>query len=180
MSSRQFFLAISASIFVLTAGCVKQNEPEFAMRNVHDGLDLPSIVRSQSNGLLLLSTDIANDVQQAGFSRRRLVDDLAGLSDQLEQLQLDLPALLASQDVEIASLEQLVRDGAVERSALKQKQRNTIRFRKELIGSLSSTTAQTSDALQLFEARGYPEMATTTKSLLDDLKATRTIIEMQL
>lgn len=179
-----FLLAFTGAI----TGCTGMTEPGFATRNAEANLDLDlqSLVRSQSNDLLALTQDLEAHAKRDFSSSKRLNRDLEETVTHMDQLHMNLPALLATQDVELAELREGVDDGDVQKSALSARGKEIQTYRKALLGSLDASAQRVNATAQLllstFETgRGDldPHLRTA-QDLARDLKAARTMIEMQL
>ncbi len=172
----------------LLAGCSGVSEPSFAMRNAEANLDLDlqSLVRTQSNDLLALTQELESHAKRDFASSKRLDRDLEEAATQMDQLHMNLPALLAAQDVEIAELREGIRQGTVQKTALNARSKSVQSYRKALLGSLIASASRANlTAVGLSEAHqsGRTDLAHHSQTATDiarDLKAARTMIEMQL
>ena len=119
-------------------------------------------------------------------SSKRLNRDLEETVTHMDQLHMNLPALLAAQDVELAELREGVLKGAIEKAALKSRGQDIQTYRKALLGSLDASAARANLAAQKLTAihstgrSDLGEQTQTANGLARDLKAARTMIEMQL
>lgn len=163
------------------SGCVSQSEPEFAMRNaVEQDLDLQSIVRGQSNTLLELTLSL-EDHAKAGFAaQRRLDKDLDAAIVQLDELHLNLPSLLADQDLALETVRELVSEGALDTSALKAKQSEIQTYRKALLGSLDASATRAALTAQALSKTGMTAQTRQADRLSGDLKDARSSIALQM
>jgi hypothetical protein len=167
----------------LITGCTTVSEPTFASRNAEANLDLDlqSIVRSQSNDLLALTEALQAHGARNFSATKKLDRDLDETATHMDQLHLNLPALLASQDVELAELRE-----TASKTTLKERMQAIQAYRKALLVSLTSSASRANDAAQKMmqaHASGRTELSTPTQNaqnLARDLKSARTMIEMQL
>ncbi|MGB7318030.1 MAG: hypothetical protein WBC85_08705 [Planktotalea sp.] len=172
----------------LVSGCVGITEPTFATRNAEASLDLDmqSLVRNQSNDLLTLTQALENHAKRDFSSSRSLDRDLEETITHMDQLHMNLPALLAAQDVEVAELRDGVLNGSTQKAALSERIQDVQTYRKSLLGSLNASADRANAAAQkLMSAYGAGRVdlgaqTQTAQGLARDLKAARTMIEMQL
>ena len=98
---------------------------------------------------------------------------------------MNLPSLLAAQDVEIADLRQQVTDGALDKATLKARTKDIATYRKALLGSLNAIAARAGSTVQALNGSGpgrddLMQLSGPAQDLSRDLEAVRTMIEMQL
>lgn len=177
---KRFFISMVIGSAVLTAGCAQQAEPEFAMRNAQIDADLQSIVRAQSNELLSQVQRLEGQAASNFASTRKLERALEETAQQVDRLQLNLPSLLAAQDVELATLRELIDEGAAEPSALPRKRDEIQAYRKALIASLDASLSRAASTRKALEATALRTQADRAADLTDDLTSARTTIAMQL
>jgi hypothetical protein len=143
-------------------------------------------VRGQSNDLLSLTQNLETRAKRNFTSPQKLDRDLERAVTHMDQLHMNLPALLAAQDVEIAELREMLSNDAISKSALKGRAQEIQTYRKGLLGSLNASVARatlTSQALLNAQSSGRAELGRQTRTAQDltrDVKAARTMIEMQL
>lgn len=167
----------------LSAGCTQSNQVEFASRNAQSDLDLNGIVRGQSNELLNMAVDLETSAKNNFPAPKRLRRTLNDAIAQSDQVSLNLPSLLAAQDVELADLRAQVSDGTAGKTTLKERESAIQTYRKALIGSLDGSAkraAYTAQTLQASTQPGLGEQAQIAQDLAQDLKDARTMIAMQL
>ena len=172
----------------LVAGCTGVTEPSFAMRNAEANLDydLQSLVRTQSNDVLALTQALEAHALRDFAVDKKLSRDLEETATHMDQLHMDLPSLLAAQDVELAELREGIANGTIQKATLKSRAQSIQTYRKALLGSLNASASRATAAAQklmsAFNA-GRSDLAThsnTANGLSRDLSAARTMIEMQL
>ena len=172
----------------LVAGCSSMSEPSFATRNAEANLDLDlqSLVRAQSNDLLSLTQDLESYGKRGFTSAKRLTRDLEKTVIHMDQLHMNLPALLAAQDVELAELRDGVSNGIAQKSTLKARGQEIQTYRKALLGSLNASAVRANSTAQQLTATldgGRTDLqpqAQAAHSLARDLDSARSMIEMQL
>ena len=173
--------AVLLGLSSLVTGCVSSVEPTFASRNARADLDLRSIVRTQSNDLLSMTVDLETHAKGNFRSAKKLARDLEETVTHMDQLHMNLPALLAQQDVEIAELRDRVRNGTVQKADMQARAQAIQTYRKSLIGSLSASAARANITVNGLKGRSdLAPQARTAHDLARDLRAARTMIEMQL
>lgn len=171
-----------------TAACSGVSEPSFATRNAEANLDidLQDLVRAQSNELLALTQDLEGHTKRGFTSSKRLERDLEDTVTHMDQLHLNLPALLAAQDVELAELRAGIVNGTAQKSTFKARTQGIQTYRKALLGSLDASASRANVAAQTLAnalRTGRTDLGRqshTAHGLARDLKAARTMIEMQL
>ncbi len=165
------------------AGCSSSGDATFATRNAQVEFDLYSFVRGQSNDLLDITQDLQIAVKKSNPSPRKLDRDLENSVTLMDQIHMNLPSLLAAQDVEIAELRQKVADGTIDKTILKARTSDMQTYRKALLASLdasASHAAFTVDALIGSTNPDLMQLSNPAKALSRDLRAARTMIQMQL
>ncbi|MGH1576134.1 hypothetical protein [Planktotalea sp.] len=183
---RNFTSGVLIGLSIIVSGCVSNTEASFASRNAEVELDLHSLVRGQSNDLLSLTQNLETRAAKHFSAPKKLANDLEKTVIHMDQLHLNLPTLLAHQDVELAELRALLAEGAIGKSTLKARAQDIRTYRKALITSLSASESRanlTSNALAAAHQSGRSDLsghANTAKALSRDVKAARTMIEMQL
>ncbi len=165
------------------AGCGEPSEPSFAIKNEVVDLNLHSLVRGQSNELLSMTEALHLNASRTFTSPRKLSDALDESIVQMDQIHMNLPTLLADQDVEIAALRQAVANKTESKTALKARYEAMRAYRASLIQSLQSSAARTDQTLQAIQTSGRPDLMPLmqdAKFLSRDLNAARTMIQMQM
>jgi len=174
---------IFVALCSLAAGCSPATEPTFSARNVQVELDLHSLVRLQSNELLGMMQDL-EAARKANFrSPRKLERALTDGIAQMDQIHMNLPSLLAAQDVEIADLRQDVKKGLASKAILNTRSDEIERFRRALLGSLKASAARTDitlNALSDPQHQTLSDQRQQTIGLARDLSDARSMIELQL
>lgn len=171
---------------VLITGCVSGPEATFATRNATADVDLRSIVRTQSNDLLAMTMDLESHTKSNFRASKKLDRDLEETVVHMDQLHMNLPALLAKQDVELAELRDMVSKGTMQKTQMQARTVAIQTYRKSLVASLNASATRVNIAANglknaLSEGRtdlGY--QTRTAHELARDLRAARTMIEMQL
>lgn len=167
----------------LLAGCGEPSEPSFAMKNEVVELDLHSLVRGQSNELLSMTEALQKSASRTSTSPNKLSDALEESIVQMDQIHMNLPTLLADQDVEMATLRQAVADKTASKSALKVRYEAMRAYRASLIQSLQSSSARTDQTLQAIQTSGRPDLMPLMQDaeiLSRELNAARAMIQMQM
>ncbi|MEP5155168.1 hypothetical protein [Planktotalea sp.] len=167
----------------LVTGCTGVSEPTFATRNAEANLelDLQSVVRTQSNELLALTQALQAHGVRNFNATKKLNRDLDETAAHMDQLHLNLPALLASQDVELAELRE-----TANKAAVKERVQAIQAYRKALLASLNASAAranETAEKMIAAETTGRQDLkdpSVNAQYLARDLEAARTMIEMQL
>ena len=181
--SRRITCAVFLGLSGFLAGCMDPAEPSFAMKNEQVELDLHSLVRGQSNELLAMTTDLKKTASRALASPRKLGQTLEDSIVQMDQLHMNLPTLLADQDVEIAEMRQGVIDKTMSKSALKARYEAMRAYRSALIQSLESSAARTTQTIQALQSSNRADLKPLVQdahTLSRDLNAARTMIQMQM
>lgn len=178
---RIFSAALLIGCAFLTAGCVSAPDATFSARNAQVDIDLHSIVRGQSNDLLSIALDLEALTLEGFASPKKLSKRLAKATLQMDQVDMNLPSLLATQDVELAELWQGVASGTTQPALLKQRTAEITAYRKALIGSLNASGSRITMTSNALAARGdLAVQSGDAHSLKQDLNAARIMIEMQL
>jgi hypothetical protein len=183
---RRSICGVFLGLAVVVGGCSNTSEATFATRNAQVELDLHSLVRSQSNELLMMTQSLEGRATSGLSSVKKLDRDLEMSTTQMDQIHMNLPSLLADQDVEIAELRQDVSNGLASRAELKQRMKAIHTYRKALMTSLDASAtraAATFNALssgQLTRHGNLTVQKHRTQDLARDLKDARTMIAMQL
>lgn len=170
----------------LISGCTNSPDTTFATRNAEVDFDLQSIVRTQSNDMLSLTSDLKNHAISGFRSAKKLDRDLEKTVIHMDQLHMNLPALLAAQDMELAELRDMINKGMADQNALTLRAQEVQTYRKSLVGSLDASAKRaniTAISLESNYATGRADLASpthTAQDLVRDLRAARTMIEMQL
>lgn len=181
-----FLRAFSISLVALTtlvAGCSDVTDTSFSARNAQVELDLHSLMRSQSNELLSMAQKLDVSSKQGFTSPRKLSRSLNDAVMQMDQIHMNLPSLLAAQDVEIADLRQQVREGVMAKSVLETRTQAIDVYRKGLLGSLDASAARAKSTFNALAATNRHDLSNQTdqaSGLSRDLQAARTMIYMQL
>ena len=153
------------------------------MKNKIVELDLHSLVRGQSNELLSMTEALQKNASRSFSSPGKLSETLEESIVQMDQIHMNLPTLLADQDVEIAAMRQAVADKTTSKSVLKARYEAMRAYRTALIQSLDSSAARTTQtlrALQASERSDLMPLMQDAKILSRDLNAARTMIQMQM
>ena len=180
---RKVTCAVFLGLSSILAGCGEPTEPSFAMKNEIVELDLHSLVRGQSNELLSMTEALQKNASRSFSSPRKLSETLEESIVQMDQIHMNLPTLLADQDVEIATMRQAVADKTTSKSALKARYEAMRAYRTALIQSLDSSAGRTSQTLRALQASERPDLMPLmqdAKILSLDLNAARTMIQMQM
>lgn len=167
----------------MATGCTTISEPGFASRNAEADLDfdLQTVVRAQSNDLLALTEALQAHGVRNFSATKKLSRDVDDTASHMDQLHLNLPSLLAAQDVELAELRE-----TASKTALQERMQAIQSYRKALLVSLASSAARANEAAQSLmqaHAAGRSELSAPSQNAQDlarDLKAAHTMIEMQL
>ena len=174
---------IAIAVTGLVAGCVTQDEASFSARNAQVEIDLRSYVRGQSNELLELTERLLSTSQKSKTSSRKMGRTLDETITLMNQIHMNLPSLLAAQDVEIADLRQQVTNGALDKATLKTRTNDIATYRKALLRSLNASAARAGSTVQALNGLGRDDLMQLSgiaQDLSRDLEAVRTMIEMQL
>lgn len=162
-------------------GCVQPADVTFAARNDITELKLDSLVRGQANALLSMTQDLETQAKRGFNAPRKLSQTLEDSIAQMDQIQMNLPALLADQDVEIAELRQAVSKKTAQNSELKMRYEAMQNYRNGLLKSLDASAARTALTLRALQGSGgasaYVQDA---KTLSRDLDAARSMIQLQM
>jgi len=173
--------ALLVALSAFTAGCAGGPDAGIATRNVQTNFDLQSVVRGQSNELLALSQTLEEFAQAEFVSLRRFDRELTKAVAQMDQVDMNLPSLLAMQDVELAELSQLIADGLAEDSDHSRRAGEIQTYRRALLASLKASGSRvtlTANALRAHEfLTAQRDLA---EDLTRDLNAAQVMIEMQL
>lgn len=173
--------AVLLGLSFLITGCTSSMEPTFATKNAEADLDLRSIVRTQSNEVLSMTIDLEKHAKGDFRSSKKLSRDLEETVTHMDQLHMNLPALLAQQDVEIAELRDRVTKGTAQKAEMQARVQAIQTYRKSLVGSLSASAARANITANGLKRRSdLAPQARTAHELARDLRAARTMIEMQL
>jgi hypothetical protein len=183
---RRSICGIFLGLAVVVGGCSHTSEATFATRNAQVELDLHSLVRSQSNELLMMTKNLESHATSEFSSIKKLDRDLEMSTTQMDQIHMNLPSLLADQDVEIAELRQDVSNGLATKDHLNQRMQAIQTYRKALLSSLDASATRASatfNALSSAQATRHGNLTVQkhrTQDLARDLKDARTMIAMQL
>lgn len=166
-----------------TAGCAQPTQVEFAARNATSDFDLHSLVRAQSNELLDMAVDLETSAKRDFPAPKRLNRALSEAVVHSDQMALNLPSLLAAQDVELAEMRAQVLEGTLSKDELSARERAIQTYRKGLIGSLDASAKRTAFTAQQLQTSTRPNLgnqAQIAQDLARDLQNARTMIAMQL
>lgn len=177
---RRLTCAIFLGFAGFIGGCSDTSDAVFSTRNAHEELDLHSTVRGQSNALLNMTDELYTLAQRNQVSPKKLDRELDSAASQVDQMQMNLPTLLAAQDVEIADLRQQVSTGASTKSALADRTQRITVYRKALLASIKASKVRTGSALNAMQAKPQTDQTQRIQALDADLGDMRSMIEMQL
>lgn len=177
---RGFAFGVLIAAAGIVSGCVATDDIEFSARNAQVELDLHSFVRGQSNELLEKTQNLLSSAQRGAMSPRKMGRNLESTVNLMDQIHMNLPSLLADQDVEIADMRQQVRDGSLNKAVLKQRSNDIQTYRKALLASLNASAVRAASTVEVLKLSGNQELTSPAHDLSRDLHAARTMIEMQL
>ena len=178
------FRRITCALFLgfagFIGGCSETSDTHFSTRNAQEELDLHSAVRGQSNELLGMTQQLQVFAKQGFASPKKLTRELDDTASQIDQIQMNIPTLLAAQDVEIEDLRQQVRNGTASKDALKLRAMQVSTYRTALLASLNASAARTASTLNALKTTKLNNQRLRMHALDSDLKAVRSMIELQL
>lgn len=179
MKMNRVMCAVFLWLTSFIVGCVQPAETSFAARNDQVELDLHSLVRGQSNALLSMTLALEKSAAKGFSSPRKLGETLVDSIDQMDQIQINLPSLLADQDVEIADL----RQDPANKSTLKARYKAMRDYRGALIQSLGASQTRAQQTVKALQASGRADLIPHLRDaqiLSRDLNAARVMIQMQM
>ena len=177
---RRLTCAIFLGLAGFIGGCATNSEPSFSTRNAQVELDLHSAVRGQSNELLGMTQQLQTYAKQGFKAPQKLTRELDNTASQIDQIQMNIPTLLAAQDVEISDLRQEVRNGTTSKADLKTRKMQVSIYRTALLASLNASATRTAATLDALRGTRLNNQKLRMHALENDLKAVRSMIELQM
>mgnify|MGYP000409819608 CR=1 FL=1 len=177
---RRLTCAIFLALAGFIGGCAQTPQTSYSTRNTQFDLDLQSTVRGQSNDLLEMTQQLQSFAQKGFLTPQKLTRELETTASQIDQIQMNVPTLLADQDVEIAELRQQVRRGTASDETLKTRAMQVSTYRTALLASLNASATRTASTLHALRSTKLNNQRLRLRALDQDLGAVRSMIEMQM